>query len=67
MMPNRDAHKVGKKEDVAQVVKRAQEWVASPEGQRKIKDSEKSALEMTERLREARRVDPKILRDPMTH
>ena len=47
------------KRDLTKVVENARRWVVSAEGQAKLSNSQRSALETTERLQEARRVDPK--------
>lgn len=64
-MPKRDAQKAATQEDVARVAERAKAWVVSEEGRRQIEESQRVAEEMVARLREARRIDPKILREPM--
>jgi hypothetical protein len=64
-MTTRNARDKVVKKDVARIVEHARHWVASDEGRRQIEASHKSALETTERLQEARRVDPKALRQPM--
>jgi hypothetical protein len=64
-MTTRDARHEAVKKDVTRLVDHARRWVASEEGRRQIEASQKSAMETTERLQEARRVDPKALREPM--
>lgn len=64
-MSNRDTQDVSRKEEIARVTERAKEWFVSSEGRRQIEESQRVVEEMVARLREARRIDPKILREPM--
>lgn len=65
-MPDRKAKKppVGKRVEV--VAEHVRQWILSEEGRQKMAHSQRSALETTKRLQEARRVDPKTLREPMS-
>jgi len=46
--------------------RRVAEWVNSPEGQAQLVATRDAARRESEKIREAMRVDPKTLREPMT-
>ena len=50
-------------EDLA---RRVREFACSAEGQESLSRTINQAVQETERLREARQIDPKILHEPMT-
>ena len=56
---SRDTAKTSLPEQVRQ-------WISSTEGQAKLSEAVKQAVEVTNRLREAQRIDPKMLHEPMT-
>lgn len=53
-------------EDLERLAKEASDWVASPEGQRGILETLKRAKEITNKLEEAHRPDPRSLYVPFT-
>ena len=50
----------------AQSRKRLQDWVASKEGQKQLEKALNQAKSTRDQLREARRIDPKTLHEPVT-
>ena len=49
-----------------QLALEAREWVASSEGQLALREMVHRAMEIMERLRKARLIDPKNLHEPVT-
>ena len=54
------------RENADEAAKVAGDWVVSPEGRKAIEAGFQRAREITERFREAHRIDPDILRIPTT-
>lgn len=52
--------------EIKQWAENAQQWVSSPQGQQALQEALMKAETLTAQLREARRVDPQILHDPVT-
>lgn len=52
--------------DLEKIARDVSEWFSSPEGQRAIKESARLASELSKRLDDAHRADPKALLDPCT-
>jgi hypothetical protein len=48
------------------LAKNVREWIASAKGQESIKEVLKNSKEMTSKLCEARKIDPRSLHDPIT-
>lgn len=49
----------------ADMAAHARQWIASPEGQAALQESQETAQRMVDELREARQVDPATLHEPM--
>jgi len=54
------------RENAAQIAEAVAAWVVTPEGQREIAEGLREAQEMAAQFREAQRVDPQLLRKPVT-
>lgn len=66
VMPDRKAKKSPADKSIEAVAEHVRRWIRSDEGRQQMAHSQRSALETTKRLQEARRVDPKTLREPMS-
>lgn len=53
-------------ESTARLVEKAKRFVASKQGRRVLEQTAREAVELTDRLEEARRIDPKALLEPVT-
>jgi hypothetical protein len=52
--------------EITQLVHQAAQWFASPQGQQVLTETVRKSVETTEKLRDAQRVDPKSLHEPIT-
>jgi len=55
-----------RKQTSEQLAERAREWVTSPQGQQTLSRTVQEAVQETDRLRQARQIDPKTLHEPVT-
>jgi hypothetical protein len=53
-------------ENAGQVAKAARQWVGSTQGQQAVESGLKRAQDMAAQFREAQRIDPEILRKPIS-
>jgi|GEM_PF-3377376 len=56
----------GYNQNAEQLAQRAREWVTSRQGQQELSRAVQEAARETERLRQARLIDPKVLHEPVT-
>jgi hypothetical protein len=56
----------GCSQTAAQLAERAREWVTSTQGQQALSRTVQEAVKETDRLRQARQIDPKTLHEPVT-
>ena len=56
--PGRDAAK--------SLAEKTRQWVSSEQGRTMLSETVRQAIEATDRLRDAQRVDPKTLQEPIT-
>lgn len=56
----------GCKQSAQQLAQQVLEWVTSPQGQQVLSQTVQDAVRETDRLRQARQVDPKTLHEPVT-
>jgi hypothetical protein len=54
------------KQSAEQLAQRAREWVTSQQGQQALSRTVQEAVKETDRLRQARQIDPKTLHEPVT-
>lgn len=65
-MIDRNSVEESESRSIEKATTHAKVWIVSEEGRRGIMDSLRTALETTTRLQEVRRVDPKILHEPVS-